>query len=93
MWRKLCREYVLWSGVIDFSTLQYVVTKTRPEDLTEALHAIQFTRFIPLTPLVRYEQKGRSTPSPVPTGEVSQIRSMPFRSRAGWGLAMSIPGA
>ncbi|HON43537.1 MAG TPA: hypothetical protein PLM74_10495, partial [Bacillota bacterium] len=85
-------------GVIDFSTLQYVVTSkdASPEDLTEALHAIQFTRFIPLAPLVfATEQKaGDLLRAQSPTGRsfTDTLDAIQIQSRLGFGH-IQYPGA
>ena len=85
-------------GVIDFSTLQYVVTSkdAGPEDLTEALHALQFTRFIPLTPLVfATEQKaGDLLRAQSPTGRsfTDTLDAIQIQSRLGFGH-VQYPGA
>jgi Ger(x)C family germination protein len=78
-------------GVIDFSTLQYVVTSTdaSPDDLTGAMHTVQFTRFIPMTPFMfATEQKASDllrAESPSGKSFVDTLDGIQAQSRLGLG--------
>lgn len=78
-------------GVLDFSTLQYVAVGAgmRPEDLTSALHTLQFTRFVPMTPLVFATEQNTSellrAESPSGRGFTDTLDAIQTQSRMGLG--------
>ena len=78
-------------GVLDISTMQYAVTSrdASPDDVIGALYAIQFLRFVPMTPFVfATEQKASDllrAESPTGRSFVDMLETMRVQSPLGLG--------
>jgi len=78
-------------GVLDLSTLQYVVVGRgmNPDDLVSAMHALHFTRFVPMTPLMFATDERVSNlfsvESPSGRSLTDTLDAIQTQSRIGWG--------